>query len=116
MVLTPAQPPLQINSLAYSHTVQRLVVGGPDGYCAVLPTGPEAKVSEESVVLKGHVGDVLNVKFFPSGQVSLLNIPPAPAYAEMDVRSFSPRHRTCHSECSDWTGSIPARSRAILAG
>ncbi|GFZ46381.1 hypothetical protein JCM24511_04628 [Saitozyma sp. JCM 24511] len=68
---TSLTPALQINSLAYSSTRHKLVVGGPDGYCALLPTGQEARVKEETVLLKGHVGDVLDVKFFPSGEVIL---------------------------------------------
>lgn len=43
-----------------------MVIGGPDGYCVVLsPQKPE-----DVVELKGHVGDVLDVKWFPSGEVS----------------------------------------------
>lgn len=45
-----------------------MVIGGPDGYCVVLsPQKPE-----EVLELKGHVGDVLNAKWFPSGEVSPL--------------------------------------------
>jgi hypothetical protein len=43
------------------------VVAGPDGYLCVLPAGMEGK--EEAKLFKGHVGDVLDVKFFPSGEV-----------------------------------------------
>jgi hypothetical protein len=38
----------------------------------VLPCGPEASGSGSGAVeLKGHVGDVLDVKWFPSGEVCL---------------------------------------------
>lgn len=49
-----------------------MVIGGPDGYCVVLsPQKPE-----EVLELKGHVGDVLNAKWFPSGEVSPLHAAP----------------------------------------
>lgn len=60
-----AQPELNINALAYSCKAGQLVVGGPDGYCIVLdPAKPG-----EPLELKGHVGDVLHVQWFPSGEV-----------------------------------------------
>lgn len=57
-----------MNTLAYSPQKALLAVGGPDGYLCTLPAGMEGK--EESKLFKGHVGDVLDVKFFPSGEVS----------------------------------------------
>ena len=47
----------------------QIAVGGPDGFLVVLPSGPEGRV-EDAVEMKGHVGDVLDVKWFPSGEVS----------------------------------------------
>jgi len=67
------QAPLQINAMDHSPTNGQLVVGGPDGYCAILSAGPEGLGSGSGtgvVELKGHVGDVLDVKWFPSGEVS----------------------------------------------
>jgi proteasomal ATPase-associated factor 1 len=46
-----------------------MVVCGPDGYCVVVPCGPDARI-DEKVELKGHVGDVIDAKWFPSGEVS----------------------------------------------
>ena len=43
-------------------------MGGPDGFLVVLPSGPEGRV-EDAVEMKGHVGDVLDMKWFPSGEV-----------------------------------------------
>ena len=65
----PDQPPLQVNSIALSPTSSHLFVGGPDGYCGVIPVGPGAR-TEDMIRFKGHVGDVLDVQWFPSGQVS----------------------------------------------
>ena len=65
------QAPLHINSIALSPQHDRLVVGGPDGFCAVLPATSSSS-GGEGVLLKGHVGDVLDCKWFPSGQVSPL--------------------------------------------
>ncbi|KAL7422129.1 hypothetical protein Q5752_002772 [Cryptotrichosporon argae] len=59
--------PLHINALAYSPALNRLAIGGQDGYLVVLPlSAPSA-----ALVLSGHVGDVLSTCFFPSGQVLL---------------------------------------------
>jgi proteasomal ATPase-associated factor 1 len=66
------QPPLHINALAHSAQKGLLAVAGPDGYLCVLPAGMEGK--EEAKPLKGHVGDVLDVKFFPSGEVRSLSL------------------------------------------
>ena len=47
-----------------------MVIGGPDGYCVVLTP----QMPEEVLELKGHVGDVLNVKWFPSGEVCYTSV------------------------------------------
>ena len=70
---TDAQPPLHVNALEYSPKGSRLVVGGPDGYCMVLPVDGGAGVE-----MKGHVGDVLDVKWFPSGEVCFSSTFPLP--------------------------------------
>ena len=46
------------------------MVAGPDGYCVIVPTSPDPKL-EETVHLNGHVGDVLDAKWFPSGEVGI---------------------------------------------
>ena len=51
-----------------------MVIGGPDGYCLILPTTPDARVDHGKVELKGHVGDVLDVQWFPSGVVCVTNL------------------------------------------
>ncbi|WVF72382.1 hypothetical protein IAT40_007197 [Kwoniella sp. CBS 6097] len=61
--------PLQINTLALNPKSPHLVIGGPDGYCAIVPTSLDSR--EKEVQLKGHVGDVRDVKWFPSGEVIL---------------------------------------------
>ncbi|WVR04980.1 hypothetical protein IAU60_001992 [Kwoniella sp. DSM 27419] len=66
---TSVDAPLHINSLALNPKTSHMVVGGPDGYCAVLPTALDSE--EKEVQLKGHVGDVRDVKWFPSGEVIL---------------------------------------------
>ncbi len=59
-------PELSINVLDYSPKAGKLIVGGPDGYAVVLdPARPS-----EALQLKGHVGDVLDAKWFRSGEVS----------------------------------------------
>jgi len=60
--------PLHINSIALSPQHDRLVVGGPDGFCAVVPA-TSSSTDGDGVLLKGHVGDVLDCKWFPSGKV-----------------------------------------------
>jgi proteasomal ATPase-associated factor 1 len=47
-----------------------MVIGGPDGFCVVVPAS-STSTSGEGVQLKGHLGDVLDCKWFPSGQVGL---------------------------------------------
>lgn len=37
----------------------------------ILPTGVMASPEKDGVKLKGHVGDIRAVKWFPSGEVSL---------------------------------------------
>jgi hypothetical protein len=86
------------------------------------------------VLLKGHVGDVLDVKFFPSGEVSddshthtwlrhAVQLTPVHANAIRDFetliitirrvvtnlrcRSFSPPHPISPFAYSDSTGQIP---------
>jgi proteasomal ATPase-associated factor 1 len=63
--------PLHINSIALSPQHDRLVAGGPDGFCAVV-SASSSSTDGEGVLLKGHVGDVLDCKWFPSGQVCFL--------------------------------------------
>jgi hypothetical protein len=62
------QPPLHVNSLAYGSGKNLLAVAGPDGFLCVMPARMEGKADPK--VFEGHVGDVLDVKFFPSGEVS----------------------------------------------
>ncbi|OCF35319.1 hypothetical protein I317_07045 [Kwoniella heveanensis CBS 569] len=61
--------PLQINTVALNPKSPHLAIGGPDGYCAIVPTSLDSR--EKEVQLKGHVGDVRDVKWFPSGEVIL---------------------------------------------
>ncbi|OCF55155.1 hypothetical protein L486_07266 [Kwoniella mangroviensis CBS 10435] len=61
--------PLHINSLSLNPKSPHVVIGGPDGYCVILPTSLNS--TEKEVQLKGHVGDVRDVKWFPSGEVIL---------------------------------------------
>ncbi|WVW83404.1 hypothetical protein I302_105423 [Kwoniella bestiolae CBS 10118] len=61
--------PLHINSLSLNPKTPHVVVGGPDGYCAILPMSLNS--SEKEVYLRGHVGDVRDVRWFPSGEVIL---------------------------------------------
>ncbi|WWC69689.1 uncharacterized protein I206_103632 [Kwoniella pini CBS 10737] len=61
--------PLHINSISLNPNTPHIVIGGQDGYCTILSTTLNS--SEKQVQLKGHVGDVLDVKWFPSGEVIL---------------------------------------------
>ncbi|WWD10413.1 hypothetical protein V865_008549 [Kwoniella europaea PYCC6329] len=61
--------PLHINSLDLNPKSPHVVIGGPHGYCVILPTSLNS--TEKEVQLKGHVGDVRDVKWFPSGEVIL---------------------------------------------
>ncbi|WWC61384.1 uncharacterized protein I303_103967 [Kwoniella dejecticola CBS 10117] len=61
--------PLHINSISLNPKTPHVVVGGQDGYCVILPTALNSQ--EKEVQLQGHVGDVLDVKWFPSGEVIL---------------------------------------------
>jgi len=57
--------------IAISSGDDQVAYGGPDGYCYVQETSEAGPSSEKKTTkLKGHVGDVLDVKWFPSGQVS----------------------------------------------
>ncbi|WWC85251.1 uncharacterized protein L201_000113 [Kwoniella dendrophila CBS 6074] len=66
---TNLDAPLHINSLSLNPKKPHIVIGGPDGYCKILPISLNSK--EKEVELKGHVGDVRDVKWFPSGEVIL---------------------------------------------
>ena len=83
------QPALTINSLAHSAKRQKLAVAGPDGYLSLVSTKLGA-AEEEAVVLKGHVGDVLDVKFFPSGEVSFRGLE--------TPRRIAPAHTAGHTQ------------------
>lgn len=63
----------------------QLVYGGPNGYCYVHPlTTPNGDAKPHPPLeLKGHVGDVLDVKWFPSGSVVLT------AAMDATIRIFS---------------------------
>ncbi|GHJ84192.1 hypothetical protein NliqN6_0594 [Naganishia liquefaciens] len=81
---TSPSVPLSINAIDVSPDGSQLVYGGPDGYCYVHPL---SATSEDRVIkpleLKGHVGDVLDVKWFPSGSVVLT------AATDATIRIFS---------------------------
>ncbi|KAJ9105318.1 hypothetical protein QFC21_001686 [Naganishia friedmannii] len=72
--------PLSINAVDISPDGSQLVYGGPDGYCYVHPLSHSTSPPLE---LKGHVGDVLDVKWFPSGSVVLT------ASTDSTIRIFS---------------------------
>jgi proteasomal ATPase-associated factor 1 len=75
----PSQQEQHINSVAYSDKAGQLLIGGPDGYAVVLsPSDPSSALE-----LKGHVGDVLHVSWFPSGEVVLT------ASSDLTLRIFS---------------------------
>lgn len=64
--------PPGINSIDVSPHGTHVVYGGPDGYCyvqEVASTTSDGKTQDQKLELKGHVGDVLDVKWFPSGEV-----------------------------------------------
>ncbi|WRT66901.1 uncharacterized protein IL334_003866 [Kwoniella shivajii] len=63
--------PLHINCASLNPKSAHIVLGGPDGYCVILPTSLNTSTSEKPVMLQGHVGDVRDVKWFPSGEVIL---------------------------------------------
>ena len=71
------QAPLDINTIDVSPDGSHIVYGGPDGYCYVheLAGAQPSKSQAKPMQLKGHVGDVLDVKWFPSGEVSAQALP-----------------------------------------
>ncbi|KAK8870006.1 hypothetical protein IAR55_000576 [Kwoniella newhampshirensis] len=79
---SPLDPPLQINSLSLNPKSAHIVLGGPDGYAIIVPTSSDSNVEKDSVRLKGHVGDVRDVKWFPSGEVILT------ASSDLSLRVF----------------------------
>ncbi|BEJ11807.1 hypothetical protein CspHIS471_0202670 [Cutaneotrichosporon sp. HIS471] len=105
-------PELSINALDYSSKAGKLVAGGPDGYVVVLdPARPS-----ETLHLKGHVGDVLDVKWFPSGEVVLT------ASSDMSLRIFSsvtginPRILRGHSRAITATRILGMGRQVLSAG
>ncbi|OWZ71250.1 hypothetical protein AYX14_03351 [Cryptococcus neoformans] len=80
--ISDVDPPLQINALAVNPKTPHIVIGGPDGYCMILPIGVMASPEKDGVKLKGHVGDIRAVKWFPSGEVVLT------ASADLTIRVF----------------------------
>ncbi|WOO78442.1 Proteasomal ATPase-associated factor 1 [Vanrija pseudolonga] len=76
---TNVSPELHISSIDYSDKSEQLVIGGTDGYCVVVSPSDTKNVVE----LKGHVGDVQHVQWFPSGEVVLT------ASSDLSVRVFS---------------------------
>ncbi|WWD15715.1 hypothetical protein CI109_100137 [Kwoniella shandongensis] len=79
---SPLDPPLQINSLSLNPKSSHILIGGPDGYALILPISSDASVEKDSVRLQGHVGDVRDVKWFPSGEVILT------ASSDLSLRVF----------------------------
>lgn len=56
----------------------QIAYGGPDGYCYVqdLADSQTGQPRAKPLKLKGHVGDVLDVKWFPSGEVKIIRRTP----------------------------------------
>ena len=86
---------MHINTIAHSASSSRILIGGPDGYCAILSTSPDAR-PEDKLELKGHVGDVLDVRWFPSDEVCYAALDHADAgkvvltaSSDLSIRVFS---------------------------
>ncbi|WVQ78259.1 hypothetical protein IAT38_000343 [Cryptococcus sp. DSM 104549] len=106
--------PLQINTISLNPKTPHIVLGGPDGYCAVLPTSVTANPEKDVVRLKGHVGDVRDVKWFPSGEVILT------ASSDLSVRIFgrdgiNPRTFKGHTRAVTCTAIIGV-GKTVLSG
>lgn len=61
---------MHVNAIAHSPTLSQMAIAGPDGFLVVVPCGPEGDMGDK-VEMKGHVGDVFDVKWFPSGEVRI---------------------------------------------
>jgi WD40 repeat protein len=95
------QAPLDINVIDVTPDGNHIAYAGPDGYCHVQEVKGDAQ--EKSLKLKGHVGDVLDVKWFPSGEVSESISICGREVTHTRVthfRSYSLRHRMRPSDCS----------------
>ncbi|CAD6585508.1 MAG: hypothetical protein TREMPRED_004159 [Tremellales sp. Tagirdzhanova-0007] len=57
-----------IDAFAISPNSSRIAIAGPNGDCVILPTSPDAR-SRDKVELKGHVADISDIRWFPSGGV-----------------------------------------------
>ncbi|GMK56514.1 hypothetical protein CspeluHIS016_0303540 [Cutaneotrichosporon spelunceum] len=104
-------PELSINALDYSARARKLVVAGPDGYVVILDPA-----TSDALQLQGHVGDVLDAKWFPSGEVVLT------ASADMSLRIFSavtginPRVLRGHSRAITATHILGVGRQVLSAG
>ncbi|CDZ96906.1 WD40 repeat-containing protein [Phaffia rhodozyma] len=109
--------PQQLNSFDVSATLPLLVLGGDDGELTVI----DYKNHEtKPLILKGCVGDILETKFFPSGEVILSAALSGALYVHSAVRSstnMSTPARTLLAHVRPVTSvSILGRGRQILSG
>ncbi|GAA6010955.1 hypothetical protein JCM11491_005880 [Sporobolomyces phaffii] len=93
-----------VECFAISNDRRRIVVGSRDGQCKVVEiveveeNGLQKRTKGKEVALRGHVGDITSVQFFPSNEVVLT------ASSDMSLRVFStidgscPRHLQGHTK------------------
>ncbi|GAA5994521.1 hypothetical protein JCM5350_004677 [Sporobolomyces pararoseus] len=84
-----------IDCFAISNDRKRIVLGSRDGQCRVVEVvafedASHKKIKKgKEVALRGHVGDITCVEFFPSNEVVLT------ASSDMSLRVFSTKDGTC---------------------
>ncbi|GAA5834307.1 hypothetical protein JCM3766R1_005179 [Sporobolomyces carnicolor] len=84
-----------IECFALSGDRKRIAIGSRDGQCRVIEIvkfddhGSERLRKGKEVALRGHVGDITSVDFFPSNEVVLT------ASSDMSLRVFSTTDGTC---------------------
>ncbi|GAA5935590.1 uncharacterized protein JCM15063_001747 [Sporobolomyces koalae] len=82
-----------VTCIAISPDRTRLVVGSRDGYCQVveIESDPQSRrlTKGKDIALRGHVGDLTHIEFFPSSEVVLT------ASSDMSLRVFSALDGSC---------------------
>lgn len=126
---TDLSPSLNINCIDVSPDGRQIVYGGPDGYCRVetvsspsaassIPvdvTSSQQPSTSSIVKLKGHVGDVLSTRWFPSGQVVLTSSSDATLRIFSSLDGSNPRTLKGHKRAVTCT-SILGVGKNVLSG
>lgn len=111
---TALSAPLDLNCVDVNSRNTHIVYGGPDGYCRVTALGDPIGKSDR-IKLQGHVGDVLDARWFPSGEVVLTSSSDATLRIFSAIDGSNPRTLKGHKRAVTST-AILGVGRNVVSG